>query len=220
MFEPIPEAPAEEILTQVLAFRTRLQEFEKPDDVNALIEIFPGVSLSQGFVLDYVQETTPDGLVLPIQPFARPADDDSWIPMVEADAADADRDQLVEQLYRYLEFERNPQGLFEYAFFVIELWSMRASRHAAEWLDSTPIFTGARFDEVLSRAKTLHEVKRPDCFNAMCRIDDSGARVRFLVHTPVAWERVYYLESMVFSDGFVEQEAGEIVVDMGSGELF
>jgi hypothetical protein len=44
--------------------------------------------------------------------------------------------------------------------------------------------------------------------------------VRFLVHTPVAWQRVYYLESMVYGDGFVDQEAGEIVADMGSGEFF
>ena len=220
MIEPIPEGPAQHILTQVLAFRTRWQEFEKPDDVNALIKIFPRVSLCQGYVLDYVQETTPEGLVLPIQPFARPADDDSWIPLIDADASGADRDQLVDQLYRYLEFELSPQGLFEYAFFVIELWSMRASRHAAEWLDSVPIFTAARFDEVLEQARKVHEMTRPEFFGPTCRIDGNGGRVRFLVHTPIAWERVYYLESMVFSDGFVDQNAGEIVVDMGSGELF
>lgn len=53
------------------------------------------------------------------------------------------------------------------------------------------------------------------------RLDkDGGARVRFLVHTPMGWERIYYLESLVFSDGFVEQEAGEIVANPGSGLVF
>lgn len=219
MFEPIPEESADDILTRVLAFRTRVQEFEKPDDINALVEIFPHVKVREGYVLDYVQETTKEGVVLPIQPFARPLDDESWIPMVDPDAG-LEREDLVEQLYRYLEFELNPQGLFQYAFFVIELWSMRASRHAAEWLNSTPVFTAARFDGILEQARKVNDLKRPPSFGPMCRLDGQGGRVRFLVHTPVAWERVYYLESMVFGDGFVDQEAGEIIADMGSGELF
>ena len=219
MFEAISETDADYILTKVLAFRTQWQEFEKPDDVNALVQIFPHVSVRKGYVLDYVQEKTKDGVVLPIQPYARPIDDDSWIPMLDADSP-LERDDLVEQLYQYLEFELSPQGLFEYAFFVIELWSMRASRHAAEWLESTPVFTAGRFDEVLDRARKVSDLKRPQAFGPMCRIDGKGGRVRFLVHTPIAWERVYYLESMVFGDGFVDQEAGEIIADMGSGELF
>ena len=47
-----------------------------------------------------------------------------------------------------------------------------------------------------------------------------GGRVLFLVHTPMGWERIYYLESLVFGDGFVEQEAGEIIADLGSGLIF
>ena len=74
------------------------------------------------------------------------------------------RRSMVEQLYHYLEFELSPQGLFEYAFFVIELWSMRASRHAAEWLESTPIFTDVRFDEILDRARKVGDLKRPQAF--------------------------------------------------------
>jgi hypothetical protein len=110
--------------------------------------------------------------------------------------------------------------LFEYAFFVIELWSMRASRHAADWLESTPVFTAAAFDEVIGQARKVTDLKRPPSFGPLSRIDGNGGRVRFLVHTPVAWQRVYYLESMVYGDGFVDQEAGEIVADMGSGEFF
>lgn len=219
MFEAISEDSAEGILTKVLAFRDQWQELEKPDDVNALVQIFPRVSVREGYVLDYIQERTDEGIVLPIQPFARPHDDDSWIPMSDSETP-LGREELVDQLYRYLEFELSPEGLFEYAFFVIELWSMRATRHAAEWLESTPVFTAPRFDQVLEGARKVSDLKRPHVFGPTSRLDGKGGRVRFLVHTPIAWERIYYLESMVFGDGFVDQEAGEIIADMGSGELF
>ena len=45
-------------------------------------------------------------------------------------------------------------------------------------------------------------------------------RLRGVKEIMMAWERIYYLESLVFSDGFVEQEAGEIVADLGSGLFF
>jgi hypothetical protein len=99
MFESISEASAADLLTQVMAFRTRWQEFEKPDDVNALIEIFPRVTLREGYVLDYVQEKTKEGVLLPIQPFAHPSDDDTWLPMIDPDAQ-LDREDLVQQFYR------------------------------------------------------------------------------------------------------------------------
>jgi hypothetical protein len=86
MFEEISEGSADDILTKVLAFRSQWQEFEKPDDVNALVQIFPHVNVRKGYVLDYVQEKTGDGVVLPIQPYARPEDDDSWIPMRHSSA--------------------------------------------------------------------------------------------------------------------------------------
>ena len=86
MFEAISEVSADDILTKVLAFRTRWQEFETPDDVNALVQIFPHVNVRKGYVLDYVKEKTDDGVVLPIQPYARPDDADSWIPMLDPDA--------------------------------------------------------------------------------------------------------------------------------------
>ena len=34
------------------------------------------------------------------------------------------------------------------------------------------------------------------------------------------WERIYYLERMAFSDGFVDREAGGIVADLGLGQVF
>ncbi len=219
MFEPLPETSTDGLLDEVLRFRSHYDRYEKPDDINALIGLFPNVSVRDGYLLDYVQAASTEGVIQPIRPFARPGGDESWIPMFDPDEA-AQREELVEELYQYLQFEHSAAGLFEYAFFVIELWSMRASRHAAEWLESTPIFTEARFDQILEKAGRVSDLRRPEHFGPLARIDTEGGRVRFLVHTPLGWERIYYLESMVYGDGFVDQEAGEIVADLGSGHLF
>ncbi|MFC1526628.1 hypothetical protein ACFL6X_07460 [Candidatus Latescibacterota bacterium] len=216
----LPPEAANELIEAVLAFRSGYEQYDKPDDVKALLELFPRVSLRQGYILDYVQEKTPDGVILPIHPFARPRDDESWTPMVDQEDG-LERADLVDELYQYLEFEPSPDGLFEYSLFVIELRSMRASSHIAEWLDSTPIFTEERFDEFLEKASKVSDVKRPENFGPWARRDeDGGGRARFLVHTPFGWERIYYLENKVYGDGFVEQEAGDIVADMGSGLIF
>jgi hypothetical protein len=88
-------------------------------------------------------------------------------------------------------------------------------------VDSTPIFTSERFDKYLDEASKATDIRRPQQFGPMARLDEEGGgRVRFLVYTPAGWERIYYLESMAFSDGFVDQEAGEIVADLGMGQIF
>ncbi len=88
-------------------------------------------------------------------------------------------------------------------------------------MDSMPIFTPERFDRCLSEASKVTDLRRPEHFGPLVRLDDDGGgRVRFLVYTPAGWERIYYLESMAFSDGFVDQKAGEIVADLGLGQIF
>lgn len=217
MFEPIPSDAANNLLTRVIEFREREVRQSPTQETAALLSLFPNVHVRDGFQLDFVQETNSAGLKQPIRPFARPKADDSWFPLFDDEI---ERDDLVDQLYRYLEYESTPQGLFEYAFFVIELWSLRLSRHAADWLDSTPVFDEATFDRVLSEAGTVNDLSRPEYYGPQVRFDDDSSRVRFLVHTPTGWERIYYLESLVFSDGFVEQEAGQIVADLGLGLMF
>ena len=220
MFEALSEAASEELLTTVLAFRESYEGYTKPDDVNRLLELFPKVAMRDGYVLDYVQEESKDGVMMPIRPFARPSDERGWVPLFDAGEAPT-REDLVDQLYDYVEFEGSAEGLFQYAFFVIELWAVRVSRHAAEWAESTPIFTAERFDRFVDEAQKVSDLCRPEHYGPLSRLDEGGGgRVRFLVHTPVGWERIYYLESMVFSDGFVDQEAGEIVADMGMGQIF
>ncbi len=218
MFTPIPSDVAADLLARVCSFRKREAGPSPTEETAALLSLFPGVSLRHGFLLDFAQETTASGVRQPIRPFVRPQDDDSWVPLFDEEV---ERDDLVDQLYQYLEFEHSPQGLFEYAFFVIELWSLRVSGHAADWVASTPIFDVTTFDQVLAAAGTVSDLKRPEIFSPQTQFgDDGGGRVRFLVHTPMGWERIYYLESLVFGDGFVEQEAGEIIADLGSGLIF
>ncbi len=60
-----------------------------------------------------------------------------------------------------------------------------------------------------------------DCESSPEGLDeDGGSRVRFLGHLPAGWERIYSLERMAFSDGFVDREAGEIAADLGLGQVF
>lgn len=219
MFEEIPSDTAHQLSLQVKSFRERPQPSRPPEDVNALLALFPHVSIRDGYILDYMVETSADGVELPIRPFARPADDDSWMPFYEGDIPE--RDELVEQLYQYIHFERTPIGAFEYAYFIIEMWSLRVSRYAAEWLESTPIFNEDTFEQVLSQVDKVNDLNRPASFAPTARITEDGAgRVRFLAYTPMGWERIYYLESRISADGFVDQQAGEIVADMGTGLIF
>ncbi|HJN28034.1 MAG TPA: hypothetical protein QF604_08965, partial [Candidatus Latescibacteria bacterium] len=94
------------------------------------------------------------------------------------------RDELVEQLYKYLDYGQTLAGAFEYAYFIIEMWSLRVSRYAAEWLESTPIFTEAGFDEALTKTRKVSALRRPDDYTPTVRTDEDGSgRVRFLVYT-------------------------------------
>lgn len=218
MYDSIASEPAVELLERILAFREQPPAAPTPsEETGALLSLFPRVGVRDGFVLDYVQDTTDAGVVQPIRPYVRPADDNS-VPILDSDPT---REDLVDSLYRYLHYELTPEGLFEYAFFVIELWSLRMSRHAAEWLESTPIFSEAAFDQVLTGASKVNDVHRPEFFGPLVRPhEEGGGRTRFMVHTPMGWERIYYLESLIAADGFIEQEAGEIVADIGSGLIF
>lgn len=216
----LPPEPADDILEKVLAFRSGYEQREPREDLPALLSLFPRVSVREGYLLDYVQESTQEGVVMPIRPFARPVEDETWTPMFNVEEM-PERDELVEELYQYIECEPSPEGLFEYTFFAVELWAVRASAHVSEWPDSTPIFTDARFEAFVERAAKVSDLKRPDHFGPLVRCDEGGGgQVRFLVYTPMGWERIYYLDSKVDAEGFVEQEAGDIVADMGSGMIF
>ena len=218
----IPQEQAAEILDSVIRFRKNYDQFEKPDDVNALVRLFPSVQLSEGYILDYEQVQEGE-VVTRIRPFARKKDGEEGEPLL-LDFLSPDMegltDQDVETLYQFLIYEKTPRGLFEYAFFVLELWSMRASWHEAEWLASTPVFTQQHFEEVVGQARKVEQRNQPGWYGPEVEVLDEGGKVRFLVHTPMGWERIYYLDITIAADGRVDQQAGQMVADLGQGEIF
>lgn len=216
-YERLPPGPAEAILERVLEFRSGYGRYGKPDDVNALLGLFPRVWLQPGYILDYILHQAGEA-VQRILPFARPAQEEDFLLVTQADGAELDP---VESLYRYLDYERSPQGLFEYAFFITELWSTRASWHATEWLASTPIFTRERFAERVEAAARVDSVSWPEWYGPEAELKaECGGRVRLLVYTEMGWERIYYLEMAVDHQGHTHMEAGAIVADFGQGFIF
>lgn len=219
MSEPVAAEFAQEVASRAMAFRAQWEALSRPDDVNALLGLFPSLSLREGYELDYIQESSPDGVRLPIHPFARPRQEAGWTPMVDS-AEPPNPDELVETLYPYLSYQATASGLFEYAFFHLELFSLRANAQDAEWLSCTPVFTQEEFDRVLAGATRPSEVVRPSHYGPLACLEGEDRSVRFLVYTPMGWERIYYLESAIRSDGHVEHQAGDVLADMGLGQIF
>jgi len=219
MFERVPAEPAAQLAMQVAAFRSQWDSLEKPQDVNALAALFPRVRVRQGYLLDYVQETSRDGVRLPIHPYARAEDDPTGAPLFEPGEV-AHPDELAETLYPYLEYEKSGEGVFQYALFHLELFSFRASGHEVEWLSSTPLFTEGEFEGILTSATRPNEVVRPEYYGPLAHLGGPQSQVRFLVYTPMGWERIYYLESAVLPNGHVEHQAGDVLADMGLGHIF
>lgn len=226
----IPQREADALLSKVLEFRAECEQYEKPEDVNRLLQLFPKVAIEDGYLLDYV--VLGGGVAAWIRPYARERKEPPWSSAPEVvHLFDRERiagyrhprehDRLeVDTLYRRLSYEESPSGLLQYAFFVVELWATRASWHAAEWLDSTPIFTKRRFDSFLERTPPLQPPRRPDSYGPLVYPDDKGGQVRFLVHSPVGMERIYYLECDVLADGRVESKAGEILAELAGGFIY
>jgi|GEM_PF-650593 len=218
--ERVAQERAEAVLEHVLHFRDNYARFEKPDDVNALLGLFSGVHVRPGYALDY--DLVHEGKAMTrIRPFARRVDSEEAVFSVEEPPdQEGQGEEAVETLYQYLNYDKTPVGIFEYVFFVQELWSTRASWHEAEWLASTPIFSQTRFDEVVGSARKVEELKRPDWYGPEALVGAEGGQVRFLVHTPMGWERIYWLEVGVEADGRLDVHAGDIVADLGQGENF
>lgn len=218
--ERVPADRAEAVLEQVLHFRQSYDRYEKPDDVNALLGLFPSVHVRSGYQLDYDWVHHGD-VIRRIRPYARPLDGRAPL-LAEPASPEGEEcsDQAVETLYQYLHYDPTAEGLFEYAFFVQELWATRASWHDAEWLASAPIFTRARFEQALQTARKVVDLHEPKSFAAEAMCAKPGGHVRFLVHTPMGWDRIYWLEIDVEADGRLDVRAGAIVADFGRGETF
>ncbi len=152
----IPGYRADERMEAVLRFRRMWSRYRRPDDVNQLLKQFPRVSIQNGLMLDYLS-LGGKGTSW-IWPYARQAKVRQLTEIPEPLASvPSDRlagmrgsDQAlpleVESLYRFLEYEQSPLGLFEYAVFVQELWAIKSEAQAAEWLDLKPLFVKHRFE--------------------------------------------------------------------------
>ena len=156
---------AAELGKRVQAFHNSEGDIGKPEDVNALIAPFPRVSIRNGYILDYhIDEDAETSIASSITPSARRPDDPppekfvDFYPLpferesVGYTPEEAHEQAAVNRLYQYLDYEQSPEGLFEYAFAMLELTSWRAGWHAGEWSDSSPIFCEEDFKSYLHEA--------------------------------------------------------------------
>jgi hypothetical protein len=227
---PVAEREADRLLTRVLKFRRDYEQSRRDGDLNELLGLFPRVSIQEGYVLDYIrfEETSASW----IRPYARQVQAPPLETLPEVIRLfdrqgilgyrqEEEMNRLeVETLYNFLDYERSLPGLFEYAFFVVELWATNAEWHAAEWLDSTPIFTKRRFESFVRKGRNSEKVSYPQRFGPLVRLEENGGHVRFLVYTRVGWNRIYYLECAVHADGRVDLDMGETLADFGGGIVY
>ncbi len=221
----VPGYRAERILDGVLRFRKSWSRYHRPDDVNHLLKLFPELSLARGLTLDYL--LIGGGEAGWIWPYVRPAQKGLKAELPPELAA-IPRDQLATQrgdealkplvtntLYRYIEYERTAMGLFEYAFFINELWATKSAAKDAEWLKLQPLFTRWQFDAVLRKAgRALVRVARPDSYDPLVFLSPvGGGEVRFLVYHERGWKRIAYLHCLVDPEGSVERSEGELIAN-------
>jgi hypothetical protein len=221
----IPGFHAERILDAVKRFRANWMHYHRPDDVNQLLRLFPAVHLPRGFILDYL----PVGGVETgwIFPFARREVVTEGEAAVPPELAAMERDRLagkrgsgelrrleVEYLYRHLTYEPSPIGLFEYAFFISELWATKSASKARDWLDLEPIFTRRQFDAVVRAARQVTRVMRPETCDPLAKLAAAGGGVEFIVYQGGAWKRIFRLRATIDAEGSVRREAGEILANL------
>ncbi len=222
----IPGYRAEERMEAVFRIRRLWSRYERPDDVNQLLRQFARVSILDGFMLDYLSLGGKEASW--IWPFARPTNT-RQAPDVPEPLAGVPSDRLAglrgnaeglaleaESLYRYIDYEKSPLGLFEYAVFVRELWATKSAAQAAEWLDLQPIFVKHRFDSILrSEARRIVRFSRPKTFDPVSRLSPGGGgEVSFLVYQGGPWKRIHTLNLTVDPKGWVRTRTGDVLVSL------
>lgn len=222
----VPGHHAERLFESVRRFRGNWMRYHRPEDVNQLLRMFPAVHLPRGHMLDYL----PVGGVETgwIFPYARRdvvSDGESSVP---TGLAAIERDRLagkrgsgelhrleIEHLYRHLSYDPSPTGLFEYAFFISELWATKSASKAGDWLDLEPIFTRRHFDGVVRGARQVVRVVRPDSCDPLTRSSPAGGgQVEFFAYQGGAWKRIFRLRTTIDPDGSVRREPGEILANL------
>jgi hypothetical protein len=217
---------AERLWNAVLRFRGSWGRYSQPDDLKQFLRIFPDVTLTKGYVLDYLQMGgTRSGW---IWPYARRIEKRGEEGVPHA-LASIPRDRLValrgtsemkpielQTLYKYLHYSPTPYGLLEYVLFVRELWAIKSASKAEDWLDLIPIFTRGAFDRVLLKATSVAKrIVQPESYDPLVRLKpEGGVDVRFLVYQTGPWERIYHLKNLIDGDGYLRTEPGKVFVTL------
>ncbi|MGA9533471.1 MAG: hypothetical protein WBR18_12205 [Anaerolineales bacterium] len=213
------------ILEAVERFRGNWRRYHRPDDVNHLLRQFRKVDLQRGYVLDYIAlGSSESGWIWPFARRDTPgtnAELPSVLREIPSDrlASEGRAGSLhsvaVQSLYRYLSFERSPQGLFEYAYFINELWATKSPGRESDWLSLVPLLVRHKFDAVLRReADRLVRVSKPDHYDPLVFVEGAGGRVQFLAYQSGPWKRIIRLALKVEDDGSVGWQPLDVVASL------
>jgi hypothetical protein len=208
-----------------MRFRAAWSRYHRPDDANHLLRIFRKVQLRGGYVLDYVplgragagwiwpyarkegQGITPE---LPSSLKRIPPDR-----LVGQRRGDSLRHIEIETLYDLLEYERSPEGLVEYGFFLNELWATKSVEHEGAWLDLRPLLTRHKFDTVLRRqANQLVTVSKPDHYDPIVTLGERDGSFSFLAFQPGPWRRILRVVIEVSAEGDATWRPDKVVANL------
>ena len=228
--EIVSSDEATKLSKRVAAFHNSKGEITKPEDVNALVGLFPRVSIRPGYILDYhIDDDAETSIASWITPFARRPDEPPPEGPLGFDPTPFERESLgvnpedahehaaVKRLYQYLDYEQSPEGLFEYAFSMLELTSWRAGWHAGKWSDSSPILSESDFKAYLHQASDVPAY--PDHYGPEVRREERGGIVEIMIASPVGLARIYTLWVHVKENGAFDCRSGRVWCDdlnMGS----
>jgi hypothetical protein len=224
--QKVPGALAERLYVAVQRYRNASSRFKRPEDLRQLIRIFPNVTVAPGYNLDYLPMGGPKSSW--IWPFAKAIirEGEQTLPPQLGDLA---RDQLAamrgtlegvqiakQTLYSHLRYPNTQLGLFEYAFFVMELWATKSEVKASEWLSLSFLFSRHSFDNLILKSNLAKRIRRPEGFEPMVQLDpEGGGRVQFLAYNAVGWKRAFQVVLIVDSGGHVGSKPGPVLVDLG-----
>jgi hypothetical protein len=222
----VPGYRVGQVWDTVLRFRSAWNRYHRPQDVNHLLRLFPPVELQRGYELDYLSLSDRDGSW--IWPFVRretgsltepPPGALSRIPrdqLAAQKSSPAMRQIQVDALYQYLGYESSPLGMTLYGLFVSELWALKSSGAAAEWLSLEHIFSKRDFEATLRKAGSLVRVGRPSSYDPTSQAHpEGGGEINWLVYQTQAWKRISRLQCRVSTDGVVEWTIGEVIANLG-----
>ncbi|MCK4244583.1 MAG: hypothetical protein KAX20_03050 [Candidatus Omnitrophica bacterium] len=101
----------------------------------------------------------------------------------------------VTRFYRHFTINLTPEGYFEFAIFVIEMWNTAAYWHSSEWLHSALIYSKDSFLKHMKHLKSEKKTEILSRFDHSCPTINMkkgrGAWVNFLVFSMVHTRRIY-----------------------------